>query len=55
LSDPGTRRLERLKENLRSSHTEFSPEDLAELDRAAARVQVQGDPYPEATQRMIDR
>lgn len=30
-------------------------EDLAELDGASASVQVQGDRYPEAMQRMIDR
>jgi hypothetical protein len=30
-------------------------EDLAELDRASAGVQVQGDRYPEAMQKMIDR
>ncbi len=30
-------------------------EDLAELDNASASVQVQGDRYPEAMQKMIDR
>jgi aryl-alcohol dehydrogenase-like predicted oxidoreductase len=52
---PGTRRLERLDENLASASLVLSPEDLAELDHASDSVQVQGDRYPEAMQRMIDR
>lgn len=52
---PGTRRLERLDENLGSVDVHLTPEDLAELDSASASVQIQGDRYPEAIQRMIDR
>jgi aryl-alcohol dehydrogenase-like predicted oxidoreductase len=52
---PGTRRLERLDENLGSAEFDPTVEDLAEIDRASARVPVQGDRYPEAMQRMIDR
>jgi aryl-alcohol dehydrogenase-like predicted oxidoreductase len=52
---PGTRRLERLDENLGSAELDLTPEDLAELDKASASVQLQGDRYPEAMQRMIDR
>ena len=52
---PGTRRLERLEENLGSSELELTPQDVAELDRASASVQIQGDRYPEAMQRLIDR
>ena len=52
---PGTRRLERLEENLGSADLKLTREDLAELDEASASVQVQGDRYPEAMQRMIDR
>src|SRR5215211_5364729 len=52
---PGTRRLERLDEKLGSADLVLTPEDLAELDRASASVQVQGDRYPEAMQKMIDR
>ena len=52
---PGTRRLDRLDENLGSAEVELTAEDLAELDDASASVQVQGDRYPEAMQRMIDR
>ncbi len=52
---PGTRRLEHLDENLRAANLDLTPEDLAELDNASASVQVQGDRYPEAMQKMIDR
>jgi aryl-alcohol dehydrogenase-like predicted oxidoreductase len=52
---PGTRRLERLDENLAAADLDLTPEDLAELDQASAGVPVQGDRYPEAMQRMIDR
>lgn len=52
---PGTRRLERLDENLGSADLDLTLEDLAELDNATVSVQVQGDRYPEALLRMIDR
>ncbi len=52
---PGTRSLERLEENLGSADVELTAEDLAELDDASASVQVVGDRYPEAMQKMIDR
>ena len=52
---PGTRRLERLDENLGAADVELTAEDLAELDRASASVQVVGERYPEAMAKMIDR
>lgn len=52
---PGTRRLERIKENAAAADVELSADDLAELDRVAAENQVQGDRYPEQMQRLIDR
>jgi aryl-alcohol dehydrogenase-like predicted oxidoreductase len=52
---PGTRRLERLDENLAAADLQLTADDLAELDRASASVQVQGARYPEAMQKMIDR
>lgn len=52
---PGTRRLERLDENLGAADLHLTEEDLAELDRASTSVKVQGDRYPDAMQRMIDR
>jgi aryl-alcohol dehydrogenase-like predicted oxidoreductase len=52
---PGTRRLERLEENLGAVDVDLTPEDLDDLDAASTDVAVQGDRYPEAMQRMIDR
>ncbi|WP_019143769.1 aldo/keto reductase [Aeromicrobium massiliense] len=52
---PGTRRIERVDENLAAARLELTAEDLAELDAASESVQVVGDRYPEAMQRMIDR
>ena len=45
---PGTRRLERLEENLGAVELELTAEDLTDLDSASASVQVQGARYPEA-------
>ena len=52
---PGTRRLERLNENLGSADLELTVDDIAELDSASASVPVRGERYPEAMQKMIDR
>src|SRR6202012_5090017 len=52
---PGTRRLERLGENLGALRGELTAADLAEIGAAAAAITVVGDRYPEAMQRMIDR
>jgi aryl-alcohol dehydrogenase-like predicted oxidoreductase len=52
---PGTRRVERLDENLAAATLELTPDDLAEIDSAAAQIQVQGARYPEHLQRLIDR
>jgi aryl-alcohol dehydrogenase-like predicted oxidoreductase len=52
---PGTRRLERLEENLGAVDLQLSADDLSDINTAAAEITVQGDRYPEAMQRMIDR
>jgi len=39
---PGTRKLERLDENLASAHVELTPDDLREIDAVTATIQVQG-------------
>lgn len=52
---PGTRREERLRENLGAVDLVLEPDDLAELDTASREVKVVGDRYPEAMQRLIDR
>ena len=52
---PGTRRLERLEENLGALEVQLTPGDLAAIDAASAEITVVGARYPEAMQRMIDR
>jgi len=52
---PGTRRIERLEENLGAAELTLTAQDVAELDDASAQIQVVGERYPEAMQRMIDR
>jgi aryl-alcohol dehydrogenase-like predicted oxidoreductase len=52
---PGTRRLERLEENLGALQVQLAPGDLAEIDASAAEITVVGARYPEALQQMIDR
>jgi aryl-alcohol dehydrogenase-like predicted oxidoreductase len=52
---PGTRRVERLDENLGAAAVELTPDDLDEIDSAAAQIQVQGARYPDHLQRLIDR
>ncbi len=52
---PGTRRLERLEENLGAANLELTDQDVAELDEASAQIRIVGERYPEAMQRLIDR
>jgi aryl-alcohol dehydrogenase-like predicted oxidoreductase len=52
---PGTRREERLQENLGAVDLELDERDLDELDSASREVKVVGDRYPEAMQQLIDR
>jgi aryl-alcohol dehydrogenase-like predicted oxidoreductase len=44
---PGTTKLHRLDENLGAAKLELTPEDLANIDQAAAKITVQGARYPE--------
>jgi aryl-alcohol dehydrogenase-like predicted oxidoreductase len=52
---PGTTKIHRLEENLGGANVELTPEDLRQIDAAASKVPVQGERYPEAMQRMINR
>ncbi len=49
---PGTRRLGRLEENIAAIDVELTPDDLAEIEGAAAGITVQGDRYPEEMERL---
>ncbi len=52
---PGTRRAERLEENIGASAIELTPDDLRGIDSAASRIAVQGARYPEELERMTNR
>jgi aryl-alcohol dehydrogenase-like predicted oxidoreductase len=52
---PGTRRLQRLDENLGAAELTLTAKDVEDLDAASAAIEVQGERYPEQMQRMIDR
>jgi aryl-alcohol dehydrogenase-like predicted oxidoreductase len=49
---PGTRRLERLEENIGAAQVDLTAGDLAEIETAAAQIQVRGARYPEHLERM---
>jgi aryl-alcohol dehydrogenase-like predicted oxidoreductase len=44
---PGTRRLERLDENIGALAVELTPDDLRDIEGAASQITVQGARYPE--------
>ncbi len=50
---PGTRRLERLEENLAAADVGLTADDLREIDDASAGIEVQGARYPDFMQRVI--
>jgi aryl-alcohol dehydrogenase-like predicted oxidoreductase len=52
---PGTRKLERLDENLGAVAVELTSDDLREIDSAASKITVQGARYPEELERMTGR
>ena len=49
---PGTTRLTRLEENIAAAELQLTPEDLAGIAQAAAKITVQGARYPESLARM---
>ena len=48
---PGTRRLQRLEENLGAADLELTADDLRTIDDATSRMEVQGARYPDFVQR----
>jgi aryl-alcohol dehydrogenase-like predicted oxidoreductase len=50
---PGTTKLHRLEENLAAAELELTPDELHAIDDA--QLHPEGERYPEATQRLIDR
>jgi aryl-alcohol dehydrogenase-like predicted oxidoreductase len=52
---PGTRRQQRLEENLGAAEVELSDDDLREIDAVSAGIEVQGARYPDFMQKLIGR
>jgi aryl-alcohol dehydrogenase-like predicted oxidoreductase len=52
---PGTTKVARLEENIAAAAIKLSSQELAEIDRAASQITVQGARYPEQLQRLVGR
>jgi aryl-alcohol dehydrogenase-like predicted oxidoreductase len=52
---PGTTKLHRLGENIGGATIELTPDDLREIGNATSKIPVQGERYPEAMQKLINR
>jgi aryl-alcohol dehydrogenase-like predicted oxidoreductase len=52
---PGSRRLERLEENIGAVAVELTADDLREIESAISKITVQGDRYPESLKQMTGR
>ena len=51
----GTTKLHRLQENLGAAQVELTAEDLTDIDRAASRIELHGERYPEHLPKMVGR
>jgi aryl-alcohol dehydrogenase-like predicted oxidoreductase len=52
---PGTTKLHRLDENIGAVKVELTPDDLREIENAAAQIIVQGERYPEELEKLTGR
>ncbi|MDQ0200408.1 aldo/keto reductase [Neobacillus ginsengisoli] len=52
---PGTRKLERLEENLGAVDVELTPEELSDLNDALSQIEISGHRYPEEHENKIDK
>jgi aryl-alcohol dehydrogenase-like predicted oxidoreductase len=52
---PGTRKLERLEENLGAAAIHLTADDLRQIDSTTATITVQGARYPEHLQKLVGR
>jgi len=52
---PGTRKLDRLEENLRAAEIELTSDDLREIEQAASKITVQGARYNEKLLQLSNR
>ena len=52
---PGSRKLERLDENIGAAAVELKPDDLREIESALSEITIQGDRYSQALTKMTGR
>ena len=52
---PGTTKLHRLEENIGAAAVQLTPDDLAKIDNASAKIRVEGARYPENLQKLVNR
>ena len=52
---PGSRKLERLDENIGAQVVALTPDDLREIESAISKIAVQGDRYPDELKKMTGR
>jgi aryl-alcohol dehydrogenase-like predicted oxidoreductase len=52
---PGTTKRDRLQENLGAAQVQLTADELREIDRAAAQIEVHGARYPEHLQKLVGR
>jgi aryl-alcohol dehydrogenase-like predicted oxidoreductase len=52
---PGTRKLERMDENIGAAAVELTSEDLREIETAVSLITVQGARYPESSAKLVGR
>jgi aryl-alcohol dehydrogenase-like predicted oxidoreductase len=52
---PGTTKLHRLEENIGGAAVELTPQDLIDIERALARITVQGERYSPDRQKLVGR
>src|SRR6266540_2030786 len=51
---PGTRKLERLEENIAAANVQLTADDLKDIEDGAAKIDVQGARYPETLERLTN-
>jgi aryl-alcohol dehydrogenase-like predicted oxidoreductase len=52
---PGTRKLERLEENIGAVDVELTPADLSQINEAASHIDIQGNRYPDSAARLVGK
>jgi aryl-alcohol dehydrogenase-like predicted oxidoreductase len=52
---PGTRKLDRLDENLGAIAIKLTSDDLSEINSAASKISIQGARYPDSANRLVGR